>query len=243
MGQLKGKTILLVDDEEDLREVLRDEFTLAGAKVLEAGNGRAAFDIVRSQKINLVLSDVRMPGGDGIELLGKIRSLGHAAPAVVLMSGYSDATHEDGLQAGADAVFSKPFDLELLVKAVERIVAESTGREGRRYERILASFSLRVKYEGSLNFIQAKTANLGRGGMFVKLDSLPPQQGEAFEFELPIPQLPGQVLKGTGRCRWRSDNVIDGRSYGMGVEFIGFSPAATELLVNVLKLIKIRSFT
>jgi CheY-like chemotaxis protein len=72
MKSLKDATVLVVDDEDELREIFVDEFRAIGAKVFEARQGVEALEILRREKIDVLLSDVRMPGGDGISLIRNI---------------------------------------------------------------------------------------------------------------------------------------------------------------------------
>ena len=66
---LKGKRLLIVDDEPDLREMLEFEFEMSGASVETAMNGRDALEKFKHQAFDLIISDIRMPGGDGVELI------------------------------------------------------------------------------------------------------------------------------------------------------------------------------
>jgi DNA-binding NtrC family response regulator len=115
-------TLLLVDDEPDLREVLTFEFEMRNFHVLTAGGGREAFQILddafkKGHPIDVVLSDVRMAGGDGIELLAQIQRH-HPETPVVLMTGYADMTARDAIALGAAHLVLKPFDFEELISAV-----------------------------------------------------------------------------------------------------------------------------
>ena len=74
--QTKSYKILVVDDEPDLRELLADEFEYAGHKPFLASNGKEAYDLCTNEEFDAVISDVRMPGGDGIELLEDIETDG-----------------------------------------------------------------------------------------------------------------------------------------------------------------------
>ena len=70
----KEITILIVDDEIDLRDSIAFDYKRKGFNVLVASSGNEAFEIVKKNKVNVVLSDVRMPDGDGIELLYNIKT-------------------------------------------------------------------------------------------------------------------------------------------------------------------------
>jgi CheY-like chemotaxis protein len=120
---LKGKRILIADDEKDLREILADELRYCGCEVSEAENGKAAYATLEKQPFDLIISDIRMPGGDGIELLKAVRARDPKLPPLVLISGYSDITEKEALALGARRVFVKPFNLNELVTEVVAAIA------------------------------------------------------------------------------------------------------------------------
>lgn len=118
---LTGYKILIVDDEEDLREILSEDFALQGATVFTAKNGRDAYDIALAELPHVILSDVRMPGGDGVELLKRIRAVyDKTPPHIFLLTGFSDLKPEQAEELGGQGLVSKPFSLKLLR---ERVVA------------------------------------------------------------------------------------------------------------------------
>ncbi len=115
------KTLLLADDESDLREILRLGFEDAGWVVLEAENGKKAFDIFNSQHVDAIITDIRMPGGSGIQLLEKVKSLNKNVPVLVL-TGFTDVLEQEALDKGALHIIKKPFDLEMVYALVEEAV-------------------------------------------------------------------------------------------------------------------------
>lgn len=115
---LQQKRILVVDDEKDLREVIAYDLEKQGFEVLMASNGKEAFEIVTQNEIHLVITDIRMPEEDGIQLLKKIRSLDPSKPVVMLISGFSDVPIEEAYHLGAAAVFAKPFDRKEFFDAI-----------------------------------------------------------------------------------------------------------------------------
>jgi CheY-like chemotaxis protein len=109
------KTVLVVDDEPDIREIFKDEFSYLGFRVLEAENGVLALALVESESVDLVVSDVRMPGGDGIEFLKKCRQRNAKSPKFFLVTGFHSNTDQEVMGFGAQGIFYKPFDLNTLV--------------------------------------------------------------------------------------------------------------------------------
>jgi two-component system, response regulator, stage 0 sporulation protein F len=125
MKDFEGKTVLIVDDEQEIRELLKDEFEYYGAVVLEAANGKIAAALWAKQPSDFVVTDIRMPGGDGIELLRTIKAHTRDVP-VLVMSAFSDISRNEANELGADAFFSKPFNLEKLrATALSLINSES----------------------------------------------------------------------------------------------------------------------
>lgn len=122
------KRILVVDDEDGMREMLTLTLKRRGYEVSTAANGREALELLGSEPIDIVLTDVRMPELDGLGLIGEMQK--SKSPALVLlMSAYADLdTAIEGLKLGASDYVSKPFKAEeVLLKirmAEERIRLE-----------------------------------------------------------------------------------------------------------------------
>lgn len=118
IDKLKGKTILVVDDENELREVVSTLFKRAGCEILEAENGVLARDQIEKSKVDIVITDVRMSGGDGVELLEWIKKRSGKQPVVILVTGFADISESEALSRGAKAVLAKPFRLQTIVSTV-----------------------------------------------------------------------------------------------------------------------------
>ena len=125
MTDLKDITLLIVDDEESLRDAMVYDFKRRGFNVLDASNGTQAFEIVKKTKVDIVLTDVRMPGGDGVELLDHIKAYNPELPVVMFITGFADITLEEAYDKGVDAVFAKPFDRKALLTAVMNAIERS----------------------------------------------------------------------------------------------------------------------
>ena len=108
--------LLVVEDDPKLREALVDTLMLKGHEVCEAANGIDGIAIVRAQPLDLVLSDINMPGMDGLELLQTIKAE-HPWLPVVLMTAYGDVGQAvKAMQRGANDYMMKPFELKELDK-------------------------------------------------------------------------------------------------------------------------------
>lgn len=108
-------TVLLVEDSEEMREYLADELA-EEYNIRTACNGADALEIIRSEKVDIVISDVMMPVMDGCELCNTIKSdsdLSHI-PVILLTAVIGNDTRIESLEAGADGYIEKPFPIELL---------------------------------------------------------------------------------------------------------------------------------
>lgn len=113
--------VLVVDDDDDLREVVAQDFASKGYEVQTAASGNEAFRLVQQGPVDLVLSDLRMPSGDGIDLLKQIVALDAPRPAVILMTGFADLNSEQARALGAVALVGKPFDRSALFATVRAL--------------------------------------------------------------------------------------------------------------------------
>jgi DNA-binding response OmpR family regulator len=122
-------TVLIIEDEETTRALLRRAFERTGARVVEAGDGREGMRTVYSDKPDVVLLDVEMPGIDGFDALARIRELTN----VPVMMVTSHAGRDEKLRAfdtGADDYVVKPFDIEEVVARTRALARRHTGTSG-----------------------------------------------------------------------------------------------------------------
>lgn len=117
----KGRTVLVVDDEAAIRRALGATLLAAGYGVLEAGDGRDALDLLETERVDVVISDVRMPRMDGLELAETLRVRRPSLP-VFLLSGW--ASPGDLTARGLDGtrLLEKPIDAQHLLDVVASAV-------------------------------------------------------------------------------------------------------------------------
>jgi DNA-binding response OmpR family regulator len=125
--------VLLAEDQAEMRSLLAKWLRNVGCEVVEFADGAALWnELLRAQKeedgprdADLIISDIRMPGPSGLEVLARLRRTDWATP-VILMTAFGDAeTVSDATTMGAARVFSKPFDMAELVAAALLLVDES----------------------------------------------------------------------------------------------------------------------
>jgi CheY-like chemotaxis protein len=116
------ETVLLVDDEEIILDLVSSMLTEFGYKVLTAPNGDSALDLYRHHQeiIDLVILDLNMPGMDGIDCLEELRNL-NVLSKIIVASGYSSGKQVDKvMEKGADDFISKPFEIGQLLNTVRK---------------------------------------------------------------------------------------------------------------------------
>ena len=122
---LRGLHVLVVDDDEDTREMLRQILTHAGALVSTAAGGEAALGILRNVAADVVISDLSMPRHDGHWVVRNLRALDGRQGKVpaIAVTAYRETQHEaEALAAGFDAYLEKPLDFRQLIDTIRRVV-------------------------------------------------------------------------------------------------------------------------
>ena len=121
-----AKTILTVDDAPTMRRLIAFALAGAGHKVLEAPDGQAALEMLKTTAVDLVITDVNMPNMNGIELTRNLRRLSaHARTPVLIVTTESElGVKTAGKQAGATGWIVKPFEAPQLLAVVKRVLGE-----------------------------------------------------------------------------------------------------------------------
>jgi two-component system, OmpR family, response regulator ResD len=120
------ETVLVVDDEPTLREVVVRYLERAGYHALEAGDGDQAETVLRNHTPDLVILDLMLPGTDGLELCRRIRA-DSALPVIMLTARGEEADRIVGLELGADDYVTKPFSPRELVARVRTVLRRTQG--------------------------------------------------------------------------------------------------------------------
>jgi DNA-binding response OmpR family regulator len=127
---MKRASVLVVDDDADIRGLLRQLLERAGYSVVEAPDGREGLRTLYSASPDLVLLDVSMPGLDGWQTLERIRDLSDV-PVLMLTARTAELEKVRGLKAGADDYVAKPFGRQELLARVEALLRRAGPREAR----------------------------------------------------------------------------------------------------------------
>lgn len=122
-AQVTGECILVVDDDEGVRENLAELFDLVGYRVVTAANATEAIQRLAENAVDLLLTDYRMPGPNGVELIESAR---RAKPGIkaILMTAFGDSfTEIESVRRGAIGYVNKPFEADEITGLVSRILS------------------------------------------------------------------------------------------------------------------------
>ncbi|MEC7821055.1 MAG: response regulator transcription factor [Candidatus Neomarinimicrobiota bacterium] len=117
---MKKKLVLIVDDEKDLRKIIRYNLEQEGIASIEASDGSQAIDLL-SKNPSLIILDIMMPGKDGYEVCKIIRDNGNTVPIVFLTAMDREFDELKGLEVGGDDYIRKPFSPRILVARINSI--------------------------------------------------------------------------------------------------------------------------
>ncbi len=127
--------VLIVDDERKMRRVLQILIEQMGLESVAAENGEQALEYFAAESIDLVLTDLKMPGIDGIELLNRLRAQDADVPVIVLTAHGTVQTAVEAMKQGAFDYILKPFDLEAIELAIRKALEMRQYRTENRYLR------------------------------------------------------------------------------------------------------------
>ncbi|MCW1939868.1 response regulator transcription factor [Bacillus anthracis] len=138
---MSKETILIVDDEKEIRELIAIYLKNEGYKILQAGDGEEGLELIKQNKVHLIVLDIMMPKIDGIHMCMKVREIAEM-PIIMLSAKTQDMDKILGLTSGADDYVTKPFNpLELIARIKSQL---------RRYMKMSSEVSMQNENENEI---------------------------------------------------------------------------------------------
>ncbi len=134
----RGRRIVVVDDEQNMRVALYEALSRDGYEVAVAENGLTALDMIAKQPPDLLITDIKMPAMDGIELLRRVKALAPSLPVVIITGFATVDTAVEAMKQGAFDYIIKPFSVEIIEETVARVFAVAGPVAGRTVARSAA---------------------------------------------------------------------------------------------------------
>jgi DNA-binding NarL/FixJ family response regulator len=249
--------VIVLDDEPEICEFLVDELTQRGIKAYPFSNPKEALAAISGLKIDAIVSDLRMPGMDGIQFLREIRKVHHYFPFILFVSGYREREQVDQIMdMGAVALLDKPIDVNRLFNLImEQFIEDSHERS--RY------FSINEKISSVVNGkFKLDITSIGFGGVFIplehsasgRLDGTLQQTldvGSLISFAFDLDD-EGPAIQVTGEIVWKRSASSSTPSHagvpdedlppGLGLKFIQISDTDRERVRDYVRLNRVLSF-
>ncbi len=133
MSTAKRETLLVVDDEESILNVVSEYFRRRGYRVLTAGNGAQALEILGQDKVDCCFTDINMPQMNGLDFLQEVRQVDPDA-AFIMITGYpSIESAVEAIRRGAQDYITKPFKIEEIKHKIDKALLEKNLRTRLRH--------------------------------------------------------------------------------------------------------------
>ncbi len=237
------RTVLIVDDDKLLREAIGHDFQRRQYTVVLADSGNQALQILETTKVDVVLSDVRMPNGDGIQLLKKIREQNCEFPVFLLLTGFAELAIEDAYHEGAAAMIAKPFNRKTLYNTIDLALLPKRQRWDHPTTIQLPNLNLRLHYQNFAEAIESRAVSLGQGGMFVSMsEDLPVSIGSEINFTVAFQNSTKENFSGRGILRWLRTQKTANLAKGCGVEFVHIQDDFRDRIIRLTEELNPKSF-
>jgi CheY-like chemotaxis protein len=198
--ELKDATVLIVDDEVVLLGIFKGWFEREGCRVLTAENGAVALNLLTTNHVDVVLSDIRMPVLDGVGLAKRLEQTNNYQTKIIFISGYSDLDKRECYGLGVEAYVPKPVRRGDLISVVKRRLMDRD--ELWRMPPGAGSYqTLDAAFESFLDALERGLIAFGRGGFCVR-SAFVAQVDEAIKLCLEF-KADRRLLVGQGVVRWR----------------------------------------
>jgi CheY-like chemotaxis protein len=209
-------SILVVDDELELLEIFSAWLGRNGYRVFTAPNGAEALNVLRTQKVDLLLSDIRMPVMDGVTLVRTLNQMETPPPKIIFVTGYGNFSRREIFAMGVEALLDKPLSRPVLIEALDRCLLDSADKW---LTPSLLPIEQRVtlQLDGLKEAAEASAFTLGHGGCCVACD-LPLKEGLPVELSVRFAR-EGLTLEAQGTVVW-----VDAEQKKAGIAFDFLQP-------------------
>jgi CheY-like chemotaxis protein len=232
--RLEDATILVVDDEPELREIFAAWLNRKGCTVLIAANGVEALGILEKAKVDVLVSDIRMPVMGGVPLIREIYARKLIIPSIIFVSGFGDIDPREMYGLGVEALMEKPLSRKDLIRALEDSLCE-------RDQLWLTPATAPVEQvvDMVLESVEQAAATcqfqLGRGGCCFT-SNFPLTEGRVIGLSIQF-DVDGLSVMAQGVVRW-----FDRASSQAGVSFLYLNPSCRNWVVAAMREQACRSF-
>ena len=204
--QLADATVLIVDDEKIICEIIIAWFGRHARRVLSACNGQEALKLLAENHVDAIVSDVRMPVMDGVALVRAIAATGVERPRIIFVTGFSDLQPRDAYALGVEAIIEKPLERDHLLDAVKKGLADrnelwSKPVEFSSEDVLAASPVCLAKFTSLADALHDGQIAFGRGGFCLQTSHRFREGPVQFKLDFHADH---KTVSGVGVVRWTS---------------------------------------
>ena len=227
-------SILVVDDELELLVIFSACLGRSGCRIFTAPNGAEALKVLRTQKVDVLLSDIRMPVMDGVTLVRTLNQMETPPPKIIFATGYGNISRREIFAMGVEALLDKPLSRPVLIEALDRCLLDSADKW---LTPSLLPIEQRVtlQLDGLKEAAEASAFTLGHGGCCVACD-LPLKEGLPVELSVRFAR-EGLSLEAQGTVVW-----VDAEQKKAGIAFDFLQPQCRSWVMAWINSEKPRSF-
>ncbi len=216
MAILRGVQILIVEDEAMLREIYHDVLSESGALIYEASNGFEALEWLKTNKFDLIITDLNMPKMDGVQLLKEIQEGELHSRPIIVFTGRPELLRQSPYRRGITAVIEKPMSVSEIAKLAKRIIDSNRNRI---YPRIILEGPIAIEVSLLNEWKNLSILNISEGGFFIRTERTLPSKGTLLNFKFTSSLFRHVILHGEGIVAWVHEN-----NSGFGVEIKKIDP-------------------
>jgi CheY-like chemotaxis protein len=225
--KLGDAAILVVDDEPDLREIFSAWLDHEGCRVFCAANGAEALEVLRTEKVDALVSDIRMPVMDGLSLVRAVYDRRLVIPTIIFVSGYGDVGPREMHGLGVEALMEKPLKRKELLAALDNSLLEIDQHWLTPSTEPMAQ-SVALEIASLKDAMQSCQFQLGRGGCCFSSDRLLTEQ-KTTHLSIRFAE-EGRRLEAQGKVRWFDENTAQ-----TGMSFDYLAPECRDWVMGAIR--------
>lgn len=228
--------ILIVDDEEEMLGLLGSEFQDAGMDVLTARSVKDALKVLRDHRVDVILTDVRMPEASGIQFFNQFESSGGRRPHFIFMSAFTDLEAAEAYDLGVNGILSKPFQTQKAIEYIQYLLGPRLWNWSLPYQGKLPVHKIELKSKMKNKLEPTEGFRLGQGGFFVALppELIPPSR-ELVSFRIDFDGKDIPAFQGIGKIRWIRSRSSAQYPSGCGVEILHLIESSRQQMIQYLE--------
>lgn len=234
----KTPKVLVVDDNAVMCDVLSSSIEKYGISVTSLTRPEEVFDLLEVERFDCIVSDIRMPGMDGVELLEKVRKVHPLWPFVILISGHHDYDLDELLHFGAVAYVQKPFKADEIYKLISNYYIDDLVQRNR-----LMLMDKQVSSHFEDHVIDLASVSVGTGGLFISFDKVPSlikaDVGSFYDLKVKVEDH-FEAVKIVAEVVWKRG--ADEENAGLGIRFLTLTPGLDKYIKKHISQNKISSF-